>query len=272
MSTLKIIDIDQLPQDKRKYHVRKGDVAYFPYLLNDTFFSLFRYQIYNLREEATADTCFIHALKMSGMVDDAILSNIIYDIGDIPYMSLNGIQYVAQNYGLKIFVDQNVGANASQAGTNNIKHKYHCFGFKKGTYPQNVIKLAMTGNHIFLSETIPFNINYLIHKNDPQLKTLTQQQKLLFKEYDDDGAPVFYEDMPVWNTLPLIEMLLQNKDTCLVEITAENLPKLMAVEANDIFTILSCNYRSQRVFTLGESIPEIAGRTGEDPVAITKLS
>lgn len=227
MASLEIIDIDQLPEEQRRYHIKKNSGGCFPFLLNTEKHSLSRYMIYNLVETATPDNCFIHALKMSGMLTPLQLANIRHDIGSIAFIPTAAIKFIAEKYDIHITLIPVYEKNRGR-----MQHY--------GNQEKPSIPLALYLNHYFLHERIQFNVLYFKYRSYPECTGVSDDRMWYTNGFNRSG-PRFFDSIPVKDTIQLIRDLFKYPDA-LVPITRDNAPKVMRDEQL-LFDFDETNYR-----------------------------
>ena len=138
IESIKIIDIDQLPDDLKKYHIKKNVQGFFPYILTtNKFGDLSKYQMFQEHQERNDELCLIYALRMAGL-DELTLLNISHDLETFPFVTNSGIKYIAEKYDLHIML----GTVYISAKRTQIKNNE--FGDKDAT----IINLLSFNNHV----------------------------------------------------------------------------------------------------------------------------
>ena len=168
-STLKSIKLVEVPRNLRNHMLSVGN---FPYILQTPLYDLSRFQIFNIaqKEEFSRENCFVYALRRAG-IDKLTLSNIIFDLNDMEFVSTKGIEHIAKKFGLHLKITVIYDGHASEYQSE--------IGYKD--IP--VINLLIYRGHIMLNERIKFNL-----RNPFKPTTKTPTISRILKRYIDDKS------------------------------------------------------------------------------------
>ena len=208
------VDNIEIYANPRKGKYREG--AFFPYLLNldsepDEFkkcFDLSRYQVYSNGEDIDHLNCFIYSLIMSGL-SAKLIQYIRLDTEHKRYIEFTTIKHIAEKYKLNIFI-----RNVEEKSTRPIKYFFNPGG--------DIINLACYMNHLFINETIPFNVQYFRYRDSEILKALPFEQQIKIKSIKGSrcGAQ-FYTETPKHQIFEILRAL--KRFGALKDLTLEDL-------------------------------------------------
>ena len=197
MVSFEIIDIDQMPDDIKKRHIRRG--GYFEWQLNSDQTDLERYQLYPITAESIPKTnCFVYALEQSGQIDPVKMSSIKYDFQDIPMVTTDAIKHICEKYEIGVTL----------VTVYPKERKYDHYG-----RDDMDIRIALFHEHYFIVDKLRFNVLYFKWRNDPRLKEYSEEQKKLFKKFVYDDAIFFKpEEIPLKDSIQIFRDLFNIKD------------------------------------------------------------
>lgn len=206
-TSIKIIDINQLPDELKKYHIKNNEHGYFPFTLNtDKFGDLSKYQIFQSNQERNDELCLIYALRQSKLVDDLTLIDIQHDLSTFPFVSNSGVKYIAEKYNLHIYLGvvylnkkmqiRNFEFGAKdKAGINLLSfynHVIYVDNYKERMNIARMICELFNGNHL-----IPLDVKYEKHVQEiPILFKVSDYEVRRYKSKSDNIVAKFYNGIP----------------------------------------------------------------------------
>lgn len=191
LTGIKIIDIDQLPEEKRRAARRL--YAGFPYVHIVKHSPYTKYQIYGYEDVRDDENCFVHSLRVSKLVPDDKMASISARIGMLPYIGYSGVDFIAKEFHLNICVTVIYPQFLTESET---YRKYKEFRYGEN---EPVIKLGAINKHFVFNEEITPNADTLKHISDlfrkNQIKPIRcgdiikQDIKLVFDWAENDVRP-----------------------------------------------------------------------------------
>ena len=143
---VKIIDIDQLPEEKQRRMRRY--LAGFPYVHLVEHSPYTKYQIYGYKDLRDDENCFVHSLRVSGLVPEDKMASIDARIGSLPYINFKGVDFIASIFKLNISVT--ILKKSRTNGKMRRAYKTFLYGgdspeIKLGCYEKHFIFLEKVG-------------------------------------------------------------------------------------------------------------------------------
>ena len=183
LAGIKIIDIDQLPMEKQ-LRAHRALHAGFPYVHKVDHSPYTKYQIYGYKDVRDDENCFVHTLKVSGLVPEDKIASISARVGMLPYIGYKGVDFIAEEFKL------NIRITVLRRDANGKAHrKYKSFEY--GSEDDPVIFIGSFNKHFVLNEEISPNKDTLKVISD--LFRLDQVKPILNKDIQKQAPELIFE-------------------------------------------------------------------------------
>ena len=204
IASIQIIDIDQLPDELKKYHIKGySHGGYFPYILTtEKYGDLSSYQIYQREQTRDDSNCLIFALKQAGVNEQTIL-NISHDFTEFPFITTGGVNYIADKYHLHIWLSilyaketkyLEFGPKKEPAINIGI-YKNHAFFISDYKQRRNILKLIRTVmNDTDSLEPLPISFSRSVHEL-PVSFSVSEHETRAYQSKSKNPVSKFYNSI-----------------------------------------------------------------------------